>query len=336
MRAFQVSRRTGVAKMAAALFLSAAMAVSLTSLSAQAADVNLTPGPTVVADPNSPTGYTGHFVYYNPTATSVRFVADILLRNWADPTDTKVYQPSEYKPGLMRGGGGYDVQMTNAGDGYWVTDVPLAAGANQYWFYVNNNTNLWVADPANSPIYAPDGLTGTARRAFNKVNVPYDAEKQNYAPLAARVIENPRPDGAHGTWSYVPVQIGTATRTIGVYLPAGYDANRVEPYKTIYMQHGGGQDQSDWMNMGDVPVIMDNLIQDGLTEPAIVITTNTNYLGSSSATQGYPNLRNIVIPFVESNYNVSTRAIDRAFAGLSAGSIVANNLINFDATKFGY
>ena len=36
--------------------------------------VDLTPGPHVVADPNSPTGYTGHFVYYNPTATSVRFV----------------------------------------------------------------------------------------------------------------------------------------------------------------------------------------------------------------------------------------------------------------------
>ena len=70
------------------------------------------------------------------------------------------------------------------------------------------------------------------------------------------------------------------------------------------MQHGGGQDQSDWMNMGDVPVIMDNLIQDGTTEPAVVITTNTNYLGA--ANQGYPNLRNVVIPFVEANYNVST------------------------------
>jgi hypothetical protein len=72
--------------------------------------------------------------------------------------------------------------MTNVGDGYWVIDVPLAAGANQYWFYVNNNTNLWVTDPANSPVYAPDGLTGNARRAFNKVYVPYDAEKQNFAP----------------------------------------------------------------------------------------------------------------------------------------------------------
>ncbi len=295
--------------------------------------MDLTPGPTVIADPNSPTGYTGHFVYYNPTATSVRFVADIVLRDWDNPTSPTVYQPQDYRPGLMRGGGGYDVQMTKVGD-YWVTDVPLAAGANQYWFYVNNNTSLWVADPANSPIYAPDGLTGTARRAFNTVFVPYDAEKQNYAPLAARVIELPRADSPKGSWSYVPIQIGTTTRTMGVYLPYGYDPNRAEPYKTIYMQHGGGQDQSDWMNMGDVPVIMDNLLADGLTEPAIVITTNTNYLGSSGS--GYPNLRNVVIPFVETNYNVSTDAMDRAFAGLSAGGIVTYNLINYDATLFGY
>ena len=70
------------------------------------------------------------------------------------------------------------------------------------------------------------------------------------------------------------------------------------------------------------------------TEPAVVITTNTNYLGA--ANQGYPNLRNVVIPFVEANYNVSTDAIDRAFAGLSAGSAVTQNLINFDADEFGY
>lgn len=308
--------------------------MSVAPAAAHADDVNLTPGPTVIKDPNSPTGYTGHFVYHNPTATSVRFVADIMLRDWRDTSNTTIYSPQQYRPGLMRGGGAYDVEMTNAGDGYWVADVPLAAGANQYWFYVNNNTNLWVADPANSPIFAPDGLTGTARRAFNKVFVPYDAEKQNFAPLAARVIENARPDSPKGTWSYVPVQIGTTTRTIGVYLPPGYDPDRAEPYKTIYMQHGSGQDQSDWLNMGDVPVIMDNLLQDGLTEPAVVVTTNTNYLGSAAS--GYPNLRNVVVPFVESNYNVSTHPKDRAFAGLSAGAGVTSNLVNFDATAFGY
>jgi hypothetical protein len=318
----------------AALGLALAMVLGTGPLAAQADDVDLTPGPTVVADPDSPTGYTGHFVYYNPNATSVRFVGDIMLRNWEDRTDATVYSPWDYRPGLMRGGGAYDVEMTEVADGYWVTDVPLAAGANQYWFYVDNNTSLWVADPANSPIYAPDGLTGTARRSFNKVHVPYDPVKQDYAPLAAREIENPRPDSPKGSWSYVPIQIGTTERTVGVYLPPGYDANRTEPYKTIYMQHGGGQDQSDWMNMGDVPVIMDNLLDDGTTEPAVVVTTNTNYLGSAAA--GYPNLRDVVLPFIESNYNVSTHPTDRAFAGLSAGGIVTMNLINYDPTAFGY
>lgn len=338
------ARRTHRARPLAALGLACVMVLGTVPLAAQADD-DLTPGPTVYADPTSPTGYTGHFVYYNPTATSVRFVADIMLRNWADLSDTTVYQPSQYFPGLMRGGGALDVEMTNAGDGYWVIDVPLAAGANQYWFYVNNNTNLWVADPANSPIYPPDGLTGTARRAFNKVFVPYDAEKQNFEPLAARQIELPREDSAKGTWSYVevpglPLLGGTIPRTIGVYLPPDYDPNRAEPYKTIYMQHGGGQDQSDWMNMGNVPVIMDNLLDDGTTEPAVVITTNTNSLGpvGSQAVLGdaYPNLRNVVIPFVEANYNVSTAAIDRSFAGLSAGSAVTQNLIRDDADLFGY
>ena len=260
-------------------------------MAAQADEVDLTPGPTVVADPNSPTGYTGHFVYYNPTATSVRFVADILLRNWADPTDTTVYQPSQYRPGLMRGGGGYDVEMTNAGDGYWVTDVPLAAGANQYWFYVNNNTNLWVADPANSPIYAPDGLTGTARRAFNKVYVPYDAAKQNYAPLAARVIENcrePTRRRARGATSRSQIARTDHADASASTCRPDYDANRAEPYKTIYMQHGGGQDQSDWMNMGDVPVIMDNLIQDGPPSPRSSSRRTRNYLGSAAAGVSQP------------------------------------------------
>lgn len=327
-------------RMIPTLALSLAMALGLSAAPAQAddvelaEDVDLTLGPTVIKDPNSPTGYTVHFVYHNPTASSVRFVADILLRDWQNTANTTVYQPSEYRPGLMRGGGAYDVEMTNVGDGYWVIDVPLAAGANQYWFYVDNNTSLWVTDPANPPIYAPDGLTGTARRAFNKVNVPYDAEKQNYGPMAAREIENPRPDSPKGTWSYVPIQIGSTTRTLGVYVPPGYDPNRAEPYKTIYMQHGGGQDQSDWMNIGSVPVIMDNLIQDGLTEPAIVVTTNSQYLGSAAA--GYPNLRDIILPFVEMHYNVSTHPTDRAFAGLSLGGFITSNIINFDPTQFGY
>lgn len=303
---------------------------------ALAADENLVEGPTVMKDTNSPTGYTVRFVYKNETAASVTFVGDILLRNWADPTDTKVYTPFEYRRGLMRGGGAYEAPMEKRDGGYWVIEVPLAAGANQYWFYVDGNRDYWVPDPANSPRFAPDGITGNARRAFNAVYVPYDPSKQDEI-MGAREIENPRTDKKTGTWDYVaiPTQIDGRTRYVGVYLPYGYDPKRAEPYKTIYMQHGGGQDASDWMNIGSVPNIMDNLLAKGLTEPAIVVTTDYTYLGNIWSGD-YPNLYNIIIPFIEEKYNVSKSVSDRAFAGLSMGSIVTSNMINYDPTKFGY
>jgi len=327
-------RRARFVKPTAAVVAALAIVLGMSAVSAQADDGNPTPGATILADPNSPTGYTGHFVYYDPTATSIRFDADILMRDWNNPTDRTVYQPSQYRPGLMRGGGAYDVQMTNVGNGYWVTDVPLSAGANQYWFYRNNDTNNWLIDPTNAPVYAPDGLTGSARRAFNKVYVPYDAVKQNYAPLAARQIENYRPDAPHGTWSYVPITVAGAAHTIGVYLPPGYDPNRAEPYKTIYLLHGSGQDQSDWLNMGDAPTIMDNELQDGATQPAVIVTTNQNYLGSSA--QGFPNIESTIIPFVQSHYNVSTDRMDRAWAGLSMGAQATITIINNNPLRFGY
>ncbi len=100
VRVLQLSKRFRAAlKPVAAVVLASAMVLSMSSVAHAEDSVDLTPGPHVVADANSPTGYTGHFVYYNATATSVRFVADILLRNWADPTDTTIYQPQQYRPG---------------------------------------------------------------------------------------------------------------------------------------------------------------------------------------------------------------------------------------------
>lgn len=315
-----------------ALILVLAMVLGMSVVTALAEE-NLVPGPTVMKDPDSPTGYTVRFVYENATATSVTFVGDMLLRDWYDSTDTKKYQPSEYRSGLVRGSGAFEAPMTKVDDRYWVIEVPLSAGANQYWFYVNGNRSLWVTDPANSPIYAPDGLTGTARRAFNRVNVPFDPEKQDLPHDGARAIaENPRPDTPKGTWSYVPIVISGSTRYLGVYLPPQYDPDREEPYKTIYMQHGSQQDQSDWMNIGSCPVIMDNLIADGLTEPAVLVTTNSTYMGSAP----YNNLTNIIVPFIEANYNVSTDRMDRAFGGLSMGAMMTNSIINNDPLRFGY
>lgn len=48
-----------------ALLLAVLVMSGLAPMTAQAADVDLTPGPTVVQDPSSPIGHTGHFVYRN-------------------------------------------------------------------------------------------------------------------------------------------------------------------------------------------------------------------------------------------------------------------------------
>ena len=234
-------------------------------------------GPRVVKDPDSPTGYTGQFVYFDDEAEQVYFCGDLMLSNHADPSDTKVYTPFEYKPGLMRRGGAqFKEPMKNLGNGYWYYELPLAAGANQYWFNVDDG-NRMLPDPENHPQWSP-GSNWNTKNAYNAIYVPYD-EKQAYAPLAAREIENPRTDEQVGTWSYVPVTISGTTRYMGVYLPYGYDADRAEPYKLIYMLHGAGQDESDWMGIGSVQNILDNLIANGETEPAVLVSLGSAYFG---------------------------------------------------------
>ena len=124
----------------------------------------------------------------------------------------------------------------------------------------------------------------------------------------------------------------------GAGAPAEVVGAAGDPYKTIYILHGGGQDESDWMNIGSVQNIMDNLAAEGRTEPAVIVspTTNQNQLGGTG--DAYANLFNVVLPFVLDNYNVSRDKMDRAFGGLSMGSMNTQNIINAqtDAEKFGY
>ena len=293
-------------------------------------------GPTLVKDPESPTGYTAYFIYQNGDCQQAYFCGDIALKNDADLTDTKTYEPEEYKPGLMRSASITRRPMQKVGDDLWVTSVPLAAGANQYWFNLDNNTSYMVPDPANHPQWSPNSNWDT-KNAYNALYVPYDPV-QDYEPTKARTVENPRDDEKVGTWWYEPVEIDGRTHYMGVYLPYGYDAERAEPYKTIWILHGGGQDESDWMGIGSVQEILDNLIAEGRTEPAVLIspTTNNNMMGGTG--DAYANLFNVLIPYVEEKFNVSTDKMDRAIGGLSMGSMNTQNIINADteAEKFGY
>ena len=108
-------------------------------------------------------------------------------------------------------------------------------------------------DPANPPYWSPNSAAN--KDAYNTVYVPYDA-KQDYEPTKARTAELPRTDGKSGVWDYYPIEFGGRTHYMGIYTPYGYDEKRAEPYKLIFMLHGMGQDESDWMGIGSVQKIM--------------------------------------------------------------------------------
>lgn len=124
--------------------------------------------------------------------------------------------------------------------------------------------------------------------------------------------------------------------SMGIYLPYGYDANRAEPYKVLYLSHGGGGDETFWVGGGASREVFDNAIADGAVEPTIVVTMNNQIYGWDYTGKLIPNLFNAIIPYMEANYNVSKEASGRAYAGLSMGGMTTTNMYYHCTEQFGY
>jgi len=121
-------------------------------------------------------------------------------------------------------------------------------------------------------------------------------------------------------------EIANDLRDFYVYTPPGYDADRAQPYPTLYLLHGLGDDAERWFNGGAANTIFDNLIAEGRAEPMVVVTT-LGYGTSAGPGGDYGDLiRDYtrilvteVMPAVQAEYHVSTDRERRAIAGLSMG-----------------
>lgn len=116
-----------------------------------------------------------------------------------------------------------------------------------------------------------------------------------------------------------------------VYLPPGYEADPAKRYPVLYLNHGGGENDSHWTAKGFAGLILDNLIADGKARPMIVAMPNTGGVVSGkpprpgeddACTQEY--LKDIV-PCMDSHYRTRTNRESRAVAGLSMGGFVVLN-----------
>ena len=126
---------------------------------------------------------------------------------------------------------------------------------------------------------------------------------------------------------YQSESVGT-TRKANVYLPPKYDAKK--KYSVLYLLHGIGGDEWEWMNDGGVPnIIMDNLYADKKVADMIVVMPNGRAAKDDSRAGGMgsfmafgefdKDLIGSLIPYIEKNFSVYTDKDHRAIAGLSMG-----------------
>jgi enterochelin esterase-like enzyme len=126
---------------------------------------------------------------------------------------------------------------------------------------------------------------------------------------------------------YKSESVGT-TRKANVYLPASYDGKK--KFGVLYLLHGIGGDEWEWMNDGGVPnIIMDNLYADKKVKDMIVVMPNGRAAKNDSRAGGYgsapafgefdKDLIGSLIPYIEKNFSVYTDKDHRAIAGLSMG-----------------
>ncbi len=113
-------------------------------------------------------------------------------------------------------------------------------------------------------------------------------------------------------------------RNYAIYLPPGYNTSS-RSYPVLYLLHGGGDDQTGWVQFGEVQHIADQAIADGTATPMVIVMpdANTGRRGYFNDIRGDWNYEDFffqeLMPHVEAEYRIKQDKRYRAVAGLSMG-----------------
>ncbi len=64
-------------------------------------------------------------------------------------------------------------------------------------------------------------------------------------------------------------------RKYAIYLPPDYETSQ-RSYPVLYLLHGGGDDQTGWVQFGEVQHITDEAINQGKATPMIIVMPDAN------------------------------------------------------------
>jgi enterochelin esterase-like enzyme len=113
-------------------------------------------------------------------------------------------------------------------------------------------------------------------------------------------------------------------RKYAIYLPPDYETSERD-YPVLYLLHGSGDDQTGWVQFGEVQTIADKAIKEGSATPMIIVMPDAN-----TGKRGYFNdVKNEwryedfffteLMPFVEKKFRIKQDKHYRAVSGLSMG-----------------
>ena len=220
---------------------------------------------------------------------------------------------------------GPKVDMEKQGDGFWtVTTTPLVPGLHYYMFNI---------DGAEVPDLGSHAFFGGGKHA-SAVEVP-EPNSTYYA------IQDVPHGQVREIWYHSNV---TATwRHALVYLPPNYDEQPKTRYPVLYLQHGGGEDETGWIRQGRANFILDNLIAAKSCKPMIIVMaygyarragqSNSDLTGKPF---GSPEMLKAIqdmtsafeddvvlalIPYIDRTFRTLRHRDHRAMAGLSMGGM---------------
>jgi enterochelin esterase-like enzyme len=207
-------------------------------------------------------------------------------------------------------GGPWD--MKRGEDGFWALTSPQVVPGFHYYALIVDGVQ--VNDPAS------DVFFGTGKPTSG-IEIP-EKGVDFYRPK----------DVPHGEVRsrWYRSKVTGQTRHVLVYTPPGYDADCEKRYPVLYLQHGGGEDETGWVRQGRANFILDNLIAAGKAKPMIVImekgyasrageTAAPRVKGKGDGGAFEAVVLKDLIPMIDSTYRTVARRDHRAVAGLSMG-----------------
>jgi len=217
------------------------------------------------------------------------------------------------------------LDMVKQPDGFWTaTTPPLVPGFHYYTLVIDG---VEVSDPSSHAFF------GGGKDASG-IEIP-EAGSTYYLPQDV-------PHGAVREIWYQSKVTGSWRHAL-VYLPPSYATQPGERYPVLYLQHGGGEDETGWIRQGHANFILDNLIASKASKPMIVVMAygyakraghplpdlTGKPFGSpemmkamQEMSQAFEDdLTQELIPFVDKTFRTVADRDHRAMAGLSMGGM---------------